>query len=82
MKKWEISPRLNSIIANIWGADQVKNWKIKENVWKILLGDGSQKWEVSGQNGMVRIFVFCIVQLQQILLKLVENMCLQAQIGI
>ena len=43
MKKREISPRLNSIIANIWGADQVKNWKIIENVWKILPGDGSQK---------------------------------------
>ena len=32
MKKWEISPRLNTIIANVWGADQVKNWEILENV--------------------------------------------------
>ena len=36
----------------------MKNWKIKENVWKILQGDGSQKQEASGQNGMVRISVF------------------------
>ena len=55
MKKWEISPRLNAIIANVWGADQVKNREIIENVWKILPGGGSQKWEVSGQNGRVGI---------------------------
>ena len=35
-KKREISPRLNAIIANVWGADQVKNREIIENVWKIL----------------------------------------------
>ena len=29
----------------------MKNRDIVENVWKILLEDGSQKWEVSGQNG-------------------------------
>ena len=29
MKKWEISPRLKAIRANVWGADQVKNWEIK-----------------------------------------------------
>ena len=28
----------------------MKNKEILENVWKILLGDGSQKREVSGQN--------------------------------
>ena len=53
--KREISPRLNAIIANVWGADQVKNRDIIENVWKILPGDGSQKREVSGQNGRVGI---------------------------
>ena len=37
-EKWEISSRLNAIIANVWGADQVKNREIIENVWKILLG--------------------------------------------
>ena len=41
-KKREISPRLNAIIiANIWGADQVKNREIIENGWKILPGGGS-----------------------------------------
>ena len=54
-KKWEISPRLNAIITNVWGADQVKDREIIENVWKILPGDGSQKQEVSGQNGRVGI---------------------------
>ena len=57
-KKREISPRLNAITANgpnVWGADQVKNREIIENVWKILPRDGSQKREVSGQNGKVGI---------------------------
>ena len=57
MKKREISPRLNAIIANVWGADQVKNRVIIENVWKILSGDGSQKREASGQNRRVGISV-------------------------
>ena len=57
MKKRKISPKLNAIIANVWGADQVRNREIVENVWKILLGDGSPKREVSGQNGRVGIFV-------------------------
>ena len=34
-KKREISPRLNAIITNVWGADQVKDREIIENVWKI-----------------------------------------------
>ena len=38
-KKWEISARLNAIIANVWGTDQVKNREIIENVSKILPGD-------------------------------------------
>ena len=54
-KKWEISPRLNVVIANVWGAGQMKNQEIIENVRKILSGDGSQKREVSGQNGRVGI---------------------------
>ena len=33
----------------------MKNRDIVENVWKILLEDGSQKREVSGQNGRVGI---------------------------
>ena len=33
----------------------MKNREIIENVWKILLGDGTQKREVSGQNGRVGI---------------------------
>ena len=50
---------LNSIIAiNVWAADQVKNREIIEDVWEILLGDGSQKREVSGQNGRVGISAF------------------------
>ena len=54
-KNKKISPKLNEIIANVWGADQVKNREIIENVWKISPGDGSQKREVSGQNGRVGI---------------------------
>ena len=38
-KKREISARLNAIIANVWGTDQVKNREIIENVSKILPGD-------------------------------------------
>ena len=38
-KKREISARLNAIIANVWGTDQVKNRQIIENVSKILPGD-------------------------------------------
>ena len=33
----------------------MKNREIIENLWKILPGDGSQKREVSGQNGRVGI---------------------------
>ena len=33
----------------------MKNREIIENVWKISPGDGSQKREVSGQNGRVGI---------------------------
>ena len=55
MKKQEISQKLNAIIANVWGTDQVKNREIIENVWKILPGNGSQKREVSGQNRRVGI---------------------------
>ena len=36
----------------------MKNPEIIENVWKILPGDGSQKREVSGQNGRVGISGF------------------------
>ena len=39
----------------------MKNREIIENVWKILPGDGSQKQEVSGQNGRVGISVFCTI---------------------
>ena len=37
----------------------MKNREIIENVRKILLGDCSQKREVSGQNGRVGISVEC-----------------------
>ena len=54
--KQEISPRLIAIIANVSGADQLKNREIIENVWKIwkiLSGEGSQKCEVSCKNRTV-----------------------------
>ena len=51
MEKREISPKLKAIIANVWGADQVKNREIIENVRKILPGDCCQKERFPAKSG-------------------------------
>ena len=37
-KKRGISPKLNAIIANVWGADQLKNREIIEKAMENLAG--------------------------------------------